>query len=305
MKTGRLLPHPIPYQGSKRGLTQRILPLFPRGKVRLFEPFAGSAAVSIAACANDMVSRVVLSDANEPLMELWKRITCNPYELISAYKHLWDAQLGKERLYYNQIRDEFNQNHNPDFLLYLLARCVKASVRYNSRGEFNQSPDNRRKGAKPETIAKHILGASRLLKDITNVRHGDFREAIIDANPEDIIYLAPPYQGVCNRRDNRYFEGLPFGEFVAALRDMNRRRLSFIISYDGRTGEKTYGNMLPDELNLRHIEVEAGISSQGTLLGRNASTVESLYISPALLKRIDSSRIDKSQPVRQAQLSFL
>lgn len=304
MRTGRLLPHPIPYQGSKRGLTQRILPLFPRGKVRLFEPFAGSAAVSIAAFANGMVSHVVLNDANEPLMRLWERIINSPHEALSAYKHLWTAQLGKERRYYDQIRDEFNQSHNPDYLLYLLARCAKASVRYNTRGEFNQSPDNRRKGAKPETMAKHILGASRLLHGITDVRHGDFREAIIDAIPKDIIYMDPPYQGVCSRRDNRYFEGLPFDEFVAALHDMNQKRLSFIISYDGRTGEKIYGNMLPDELNLKHIEVEAGVSSQATLLGRNAETVESLYISQALVKRIGFSRINQSHPVKHAQRSL-
>ncbi len=304
MRTGRLLPHPIPYQGSKRGLTQRILSLFPREKVRLLEPFAGSAAVSIAASANGMVSHIVLNDANGPLMKLWERIINSPYELISAYKHLWNAQLGRERHYYDQIRYEFNQSHNPDYLLYLLARCVKASVRYNTHGEFNQSPDNRRKGAKPETIAKHILGASRLLHDITNVRHGDFREAITGATPKDIIYLDPPYQGVCSRRDNRYFESLPFDEFVASLHDMNQKRLSFIISYDGRTGEKIYGNMLPDELNLKHIEVEAGVSSQATLLGRNAETVESLYISQALVKRIGLSRINQSYSMKHAQRSL-
>lgn len=304
MRTGRSLPHPIPYQGSKRGLTKIILPLFPREKVRLFEPFAGSVAVSIAAAANGMVSSIVLNDANEPLMMLWERIIENPHELISNYEHMWKAQLGKERRYYDRIRDAFNKSHSPDYLLYLLARCVKASVRYNANGEFNQSPDNRRKGAKPETIAKHILNASRLLHGITIVRRGDFREAISDANPKDLIYMDPPYQGVCGRRDNRYFKGLPFDEFVTALHGMNRKHLSFIISYDGRTGEKVYGNMLPEALNLKHIEVECGVSSQATLLGRGAETVESLYISPALVKRIGSSRTIEHPRVKQHQLSL-
>jgi DNA adenine methylase len=177
-------------------------------------------------------------------------------------------------------------------------------VRYNTNGEFNQSPDNRRKGAKPETIAKHVLGASRLLHGITNVRHGDFREAIADTTPTDVIYMDPPYQGVCSRRDKRYFESLPFDEFVKALHQMNQRRLSFIISYDGHTGEKRYGAMLPDELSLKHIEVEAGVSSQATLLGRNVETVESLYISPALVKRIDPSRIEENQHIKQTQLAL-
>jgi len=116
--------------------------------------------------------------------------------------------------------------------------------------------------------------------------------------------MDPPYQGVCGRRDNRYFEGLPFKEFVVALEEMNRKRLSFIISYDGRTGEKSYGEILPEYLNLTHIEVEAGVSSQATLLGRSAQTIESLYVSPALMTRIGISHIERTQPAKQAQLSL-
>ena len=84
MRTGRALPHPIPYQGSKRALTHRILPLFPKEKVRLFEPFAGSAAVSLAAVANGLAKCVVINDANEPLMRLWERIIERPDDLLSA-----------------------------------------------------------------------------------------------------------------------------------------------------------------------------------------------------------------------------
>lgn len=304
MIAGTSLPHPIPYQGSKRVLAQRILSLFPKEKVRLFEPFAGSAAVSIAAIANGKVKSVVLNDTNEPLMLLWKRIIEEPDSLLSTYEHLWNAQMGNERKYYDHVRDEFNKTHDPDRLFYLLARCVKASVRYNIKGEFNQSPDNRRKGAKPDTMAKHVYGASRLLRGITFVRYGDFRKAVVDATPKDVIYMDPPYQGVCGRRDNRYFEVLPFEEFVTALEEMNRKRLSFIISYDGRTGEKYYGEMLPEDLNLAHIEVEAGVSSQATLLGRIAQTVESLYVSPALVKRIGIPRIERTRPAKLAQPSL-
>lgn len=304
MMLGRSLPHPIPYQGSKRALTHRILPLFPSEKVRLFEPFAGSAAVSIAAVANGRASDIVINDANEPLMRLWKRIIDAPRKLLSTYEKLWNAQLGNERSYYDRVRDEFNATHDPDLLFYLLARCVKASVRYNADGAFNQSPDNRRKGAKPETMAKHVHGASKLLRGITVIRMGDFRAAIADATPRDVIYMDPPYQGVCGRRDNRYWAGLPFSDFVEALVELNRRRLSFIISYDGRTGDKHHGEALPQELKLAHIEVAAGVSSQATLLGRTAQTVESLYLSEELVKRIGMPCLQASQPRQSAQLTL-
>ena len=45
------IPHPIPYQGSKRGIAEAILAYFPQHVTRLIEPFAGSAAVTLAAAS--------------------------------------------------------------------------------------------------------------------------------------------------------------------------------------------------------------------------------------------------------------
>src|SRR2546430_423455 len=67
-------PHPIPYQGSKRLLAPAILTYFPRNPVRLVEPFAGAAGVSIAAVLTGHAHTVVLNDINKPLMRLWKSI---------------------------------------------------------------------------------------------------------------------------------------------------------------------------------------------------------------------------------------
>ncbi len=43
------IPQPIPYQGSKRHIAHHILPLFSDKPDKLVEPFAGSAAISVAA----------------------------------------------------------------------------------------------------------------------------------------------------------------------------------------------------------------------------------------------------------------
>jgi DNA adenine methylase len=53
-----------------------------------------------------------------------------------------------------------------------------------------------------------------------------------------------------------------------------------------RTGAKVHGVRLPEHLDLTHVELEAGRSSQATLLGRDDATVESLYLSPALSKEL-------------------
>jgi len=98
--------------------------------------------------------------------------------------------------------------------------------------------------------------------------------------------MDPPYQGVCANRDPRYIGLLEFDAFTANLHRLNQRQISFILSYDGRTGDKSYGKPMPEDLDLVHIEIDVGRSSQATLLGRNHNTYESVYLSPALLKRI-------------------
>lgn len=99
--------------------------------------------------------------------------------------------------------------------------------------------------------------------------------------------MDPPYQGVCRGGDPRYYSGIEFEEFMKELEHFNRQGISFILSYDGRTGNKSFGTELPRDLGLHRIEVQAGRSSQSTLLGRSAVTYESVYLSPALVERLE------------------
>jgi DNA adenine methylase len=168
----------------------------------------------------------------------------------------------------------------------LLARCVKGAVRYNADGFFNQSPDKRRHGVRPETMRANILGVSRLLKGKAVFSSMDYIVILARAGKDDLVYMDPPYQGVCGDRDSRYLSGISHGDFVSALEELNVRGISYIISYDGRTGNKKFGDLLPPSLGLTHVELEAGRSSQATLLGRDEITYESLYLSQALTEKL-------------------
>lgn len=293
------VPHPIPYQGSKRHLAQTILRYLPSDSYRLVEPFAGSAALSLAAASTRHIERFVLNDINIPLMMLWNQIINQPEHLAKYYEQLWQAQQGRERRYYDLVRMRFNRTHQPYYFLYLLARCVKAAVRYNANGEFNQSPDNRRKGRQPTAMRSDIQKASALLKGKAQLHVGDYRSVLAQVMPGDVVYLDPPYQGVCANRDPRYIEGIKGDEFITELEHLNQRQIAFILSYDGRTGNKTFGRPLPVSLDLLQIELNAGRSSQATLLGREVITYESLYLSPALVKRI---QVILPPPIRIEQL---
>ena len=283
------VPQPIPYQGSKRGIARFILRFFPRDIRTLIEPFAGSAAVSLAAACRGRASRFHLNDINEPLMALWQEVISDPERISHGYEELWDQQKGREREFYDGVRDVFNRTRRTDCFLYLLARCVKASVRYNSRGEFNQSPDNRRKGRHPMRMRDDILAASRLLRGRTAISSKDYKEVLWSVSEADLVYMDPPYQGVCGGRDPRYYTGISVEEFVDELRELVTRKISFILSYDGRRGQQTYGRGLPAKSGLYRIEVRAGRSAQSTLLGRSDVTYESIYLSQGLLERLGLS----------------
>lgn len=167
-------------------------------------------------------------------------------------------------------------------MLYLLARCVKGAVRYGRNGNFNQSPDKRRHGTNPKTVANNVYAISSLLKGHVSFSTLDYREVFEMAMPGDLIYMDPPYQGVTNKRDNRYLSGVDFDEFVDAIEILNRKGVDYLISYDGECGGKEYGTDLPQELNCTKILLNAGLSTQATLLGKRHTTFEALYVSQKL-----------------------
>ena len=276
------LPHVVQYQGSKRILARHILRFFPQKVSRLVEPFAGTAAVSIAAVTNQISHRFWLNDLNKPLIELLELAIEEPTKLSDAYADIWNQQISDSVGHYYSVREEFNETQDPGLFLYILARCVKGSVRYNLEGMFNQSPDKRRKGTKPETMRKNIEGVSSLLKNKCHFTSLDYRQVLNQVKRTDFVYMDPPYQGVCGNRDSRYLSGIDFDKFVLTLEKLNYRKIEFAISYDGKLGSKTFGQPLPSHLKLKKIEIEVGRSSQATLLGRKEKTVESFYVSSGI-----------------------
>ncbi len=298
------IPHPIPYQGSKRALADKILDFFPDTVETLIEPFAGSAAISLAAAITKKAKKFHINDLNSPLIGLWKKIVYCPHEISSEYDLLWGKQKYNPDEFYKKTRVKFNQTKEPGYFLYLLARCAKASVRYNANGEFNQSPDKRRLGTCPGTMKNNIIYSSFLLKGKTKFTSVDYKDILRNIGLNDLVYLDPPYQGVCGGRDNRYLSGIKIEEFIEVLEELNAKNVYYIVSYDGRTGSKTYGQHLPGYLNLDRIELCAGRSTQATLLGRDDITYESLYLSPKLKRYLSHKKEPKQIRNLNMQLEF-
>ena len=220
--------------------------------------------------------------------------------MAEDYSIVWNKQFsyGENHFqHFYDVREQFNNgDERPANMLYLLARCVKGAVRYGKTGNFNQSPDKRRHGTNPKTLEKNVYAISCLLNGKTLFSTLDYHDVLEAAKPGDLVYMDPPYQGVTNVRDNRYFAGVPFDEFVQAIETLNEKGVDYIISYDGACGGKEYGEELPKNLHCKKIMLNAGISSQALLLGKKSITFEALYVSKKLIPIFD---------MQPQQLSFL
>ncbi len=279
-------PHIVQYQGSKRMLAPQILPYMPKRFFRLVEPFAGMAAISIATARQNRAERYIINDINEDIVGILRMAVESPDALYREYLKIWSEQFEYREghvSHFYKIREEYNNgNKSPARMLYLLARCVKGSVRYGSNGHFNQSPDKRRNGTSPNTLKQNINAISYYLKGRTDFFSLDYREILSNVVRGDVVYMDPPYQGTSNVRDSRYISGIEFDDFVDAIDSLNRKGVDYIISYDGSCGDKQYGRVLPEKLGLEKILLNAGLSSQSILLGRKETTYEALYISRGL-----------------------
>ena len=276
------LPHPVPYQGSKRKLAPVIDRYLPENIRTFYEPFAGSAAMTIYAAHHQRATRFVLGDSLPSMVALLRSIVERPAWTAARYREIWEGQTNDPHGFFNEVRARYNEEQDPVDLLYLICRCVKNSVRFNGGGRFTQSADKRRSGMHPHRMQAAVEGVSSVLRGRTEFRVGDWQETSADARPEDFVYMDPPYLGISIGRDKRYHQQLMQEELIVGLENLRRRGVPFALSYDGMTGGREYGPPLPSELGLTRLLIHAGTSSQSTLSGRNEETVESLYVTPGL-----------------------
>lgn len=263
------------------------------------------AAISIAVAKQEMCDTFVINDLNSALVGILEQAIDSPDELYREYTKVWSAQFEHSEghvAHFYQIRNEYNGGDTtPAKMLYLLARCVKGSVRYGSNGKFNQSPDKRRNGTAPKTLRQNIDAISYYLKGRTAFFSLDYKEVLDMTQKGDIVYMDPPYQGTSNVRDSRYISGLDFDEFVCSIDKLNSRGVDYLISYDGSCGEKQYGREMPKELGLKKVLLNAGLSSQSLLLGKKETTYEVLYVSQGLQQYMPS---EKEEFIPQKQCSL-
>ncbi len=215
------------------------------------------------------------SDIIPELVALWLAIRDRPSEVADGYRDRWEIRQREGHTAYYVVRDRFNRTRDPIDFLFLSRTCVNGLIRFNRSGEFNNSLHHTRPGIDPDTFEGVIANWSLAVQGV-NFRVADYKDALSDVEPDDFVFLDPPYEAT----RGRYLPGtVQFDEFYVELARLNDLGAKWILTYDGQAGKREYKVALPPELYQSRIGITTGNSPFTRLMGTTLdSVVESVYL---------------------------
>lgn len=233
---------------------------------RMIEPFAGSAAVSLALA--DRFDTIWLNDVNADLMNVYSMLQKDPGKYIRAACELFAPETNNAETYY-RLRDKFNRTESSYeravLFLYLNRHGYNGLCRYNNAGEFNV-PFGRYKN--PYFPEAELLAAAEVLAK-ARLTWVDFEEVMQDAGPGDVVYCDPPYVPLSSTASFTDYASCGF-----TLED--QRRLAIAAEAASRRGavvavsnhDTAWTRELYRGTEMHFTQVRRSISSNGQTRGR-------------------------------------
>ena len=214
MLMSQIIIPPIKCQGIKTKLVPFIKDNVRRDEKGLWiEPFLGSGVVAF----NVRPKRALLTDKNEHIINLYKSFQSgeNTPAIVRDFLDYHGKQLSiYGQSYYVKMRNEFNENKNPLFFLFLNRSDFNGMIRFNKLGHFNvpfcQKPD-RFSRSYISKIVNQVEAISKIIQSNDwQFESCSWQETFSVAKPEDYFYLDPPYIG----RDTSYVGEWPDSEAI-------------------------------------------------------------------------------------------
>jgi DNA adenine methylase len=153
--------------------------------------------------------------------------------------------------------------------LFISRTTTNGLIRYNQKGEFNNSFHVTRNGIKPESLKEILLEWSAKIQNVEFI-HNDYKNT--KTNKDDFMYLDPPYAGT----KGMYYGTIDYNTLWEWLRNCE---CSYALSFDGTCGEEDRTYEVPTDLYNKHEYIYSGCSSFKRLKKQTTEYVsESLYI---------------------------
>lgn len=246
----------LKWVGNKQKFAHEIIGYFPEVFGDFYEPFVGSGGI-IATLAP---SNGFGSDTFEPLVEIWTTLSQNPQLLKHWYRQRWEFFSSGDRTgQYEQIKASYNASPNGADLLFLCRSCYGGVVRFRKADGYMSTPIGVHKPIRPESFDKRVdLWAERLKG--TKFHRRDYREAMAEAKPGDLVYCDPPYT---------FSQAILYGaqdfrlaELLSQISECADRGVYVALSIDGtKKSGNTYCDIsFPDGLFKREVMVNVGRS---------------------------------------------
>lgn len=260
----------IKWSGSKRLVAPTLSRLIPNSDI-YFEPFVGGGAM----LPFRKIKKGFASDIIPELINLWNSIKNDPEKTSSEYQIRWEKLQREGFQVYYQIRESFNNSKNCFDFLFLTRTCVNGLIRYNEKGEFNNSFHLTRPGINPSTLRQIIFKWHYYLQDI-KFEEIDYREALSNVKRNNFVFLDPPYGGTKDRYTKTEFN---LYDFYTHLEKLNSNDAKWLLTFDGVAGSREYSYELPKEIYRHKLLIKTGNSPFTKMMKTNIDqVVESVYL---------------------------
>lgn len=179
----------LKWAGGKHKLVPFIESHLPtKARKRLIEPFAGSAALSIAL----EFESYLLNDISADLICLFSALKSEREQFIRYARSFFTPQNNNDSRFY-ELRERFNNSNNPieraALFVYLNRHAFNGLCRYNSQGRFNVPFGKYKAPYFPEVEMLAFVRKSTRIELSCN----DFQTTLAKVEDCDTVYCDPPY----------------------------------------------------------------------------------------------------------------
>lgn len=278
--SGKILSPFIKWVGGKRQLLPKLISFMPRdGYNNYFEPFIGGGALLLRLAPQN----AVLNDSNTDLIITWQVVKDDIDELCQLL-HIHEERDSKE--YYLDIRsmdrDErlgtlTNVKRAARFI-YMNKAGYNGLWRVNSHGQNNVPYGHH---SKLNLVNDKIYAVSEYLNSANiKIRNTNYREAVVDAEANDLVYFDPPYIPVTQTSSFTSYTTSEFGLLQQEqLRDialqLAEKGVKVMLSNaDVPLIKDLYKN---DVFNIHHVQANRFVNSKSDGRGKVGEVIITTY----------------------------
>lgn len=217
-----------------QGIKTKIVPLiknnaFLSEKTLWIEPFMGSGVVGF----NVAYKNAIFADTNPHIVAFYNQIKegkITSYCVREFLEKEGEILSKNDDAYYYEVRERFNQKHEPLDFLFLNRSCFNGMIRFNKDFEFNVPY-----GHKPQRFSKAYI--TKIVNQVTHVEQllkknnwvflcQSFEQTIKMSDKDSFIYCDPPYIG----RHVDYYDSWDEKSEISLCEELKASNAKFMLS---------------------------------------------------------------------------